>query len=125
MWLVGDRMRHKQVAKVWVHSDAKQNHVEMQISEGDMCRQLLSLLEGVKCKKVKDIGMEKFKNIQESFDFVYERHQQVPIGHQKRKRMTSQIPQKEDKKNIEDSVNITASREKVIEKNPSKLQKFF
>jgi len=46
--------------------------------------------------------MEKFRNIKEAFDFVYEKHQQQPVGHQVRKRVTSQMEgRKEERKGVE------------------------
>jgi len=67
-----------------------------------MSRQLLTLLEKSNCTKTKDIKMEKFRNIKEAFDFVYEKHQQQPVGHQVRKRVTSQMEgRKEERKGVE------------------------
>ena len=91
-----------------------------------MSKQLASLLERINCKKVKDMGLMRFKKIEEAFDFVYERHQQQPVGHQGRKRMMSEMPSKkeEERAGFEDSINVTASREKG-QKPMSKLEKFF
>jgi hypothetical protein len=59
-----------------------------------MCKQLISLLEQINCKKIKDMGSMRFKKIEEAFDYMYEGHQQQPVGHQGRKRMVSQMPSK-------------------------------